>query len=171
MKRYVWTVLAIATVTGVSAVLAAQPGSTPLTAASAAICASAPEQTHSDSLADLDRDAVLWKKRAEIAKYKAEVKTAEARGEPLLATPLPAFPQGTFPQGLSAPLPSPGASASRPSLVRIGGADAHFDALIDVGEHTVDILVGDQIAGGWKVTDIDASQVRLARGKQVLVLK
>jgi type IV pilus biogenesis protein PilP len=182
MNRRALTLLALAAVAGAPLALARPLASAQLADAPTASSAASPvvsskaatAQSDADELGALDRDAQLWKKRAEVAKYKADAKAAETRSLGDLTTPLPPLPMSASlsasAQSLSGS-PAAGMGSSRPSLVRIGGADAHFDALIDVDGHIVDVLAGDQIAGGWKVADIDASQVRLTRGKQVLVLR
>ncbi|SAL05775.1 Type IV pilus biogenesis [Caballeronia calidae] len=185
MNRYVMALVVIATMPVVSFASAAQSVPTPTSSSSersaseAVIAASgaaayAADPSDSDDLGSLQKAAELWKKRAEIAKYKADAKAAAARGDTSLTTPLPAFAQTGSLQGLP-PMASPpagiGASTGHPVLVRIGGADGHFDARLDVSGHTVDVSVGDSLDGGWTVASITASSVKLVRGRQVLLLK
>jgi type IV pilus biogenesis protein PilP len=129
--------------------------------------------TQSDEMGALDYDVQKWKKKAEIAKYKAEVEAAEARGGPTFTAP-PSLPpgQGVMPPAVLRLPPTAGAmTTAKPKLVRIGGADGHFDALIDVDGHVVDAFVGDMVEGGWTVVSINASEVQLKHDRQTIVLK
>jgi type IV pilus biogenesis protein PilP len=184
MNRFASTIFAISAIVaaaGVPPALAQQIAPSPVavspdasSAPSAAFHPATLTQSVPDELGALAREELLWKKRATIAKYKADVKAAESHEPGGLTAPLPPLPMaGGLPSDAMpvSGLPVAMAGSNRPGLVRIGGADSRFDALIDVGGHIVDVLAGDQIAGGWKVADIDASQVRLTRGKQVLVLR
>jgi type IV pilus biogenesis protein PilP len=126
--------------------------------------------SEADELGALDKQAALWKKRAEIARYKAEVSASDARQQVPLSAALP-MAQGALPPLPAASQSALGASHGRPTLVRIGGADGRYDALIDVDGHTVDAFAGDTLEGGWRVVAIDAGSVHLLRGKQQLTLR
>lgn len=52
-----------------------------------------------------------------------------------------------------------------------GGADGVYSALIEINGITIsDAVAGTQLGDGWQVIGVDAKQVRVGRGKQVLKL-
>ncbi|KUE86497.1 pilus assembly protein PilP [Cupriavidus necator] len=114
----------------------------------------------------------LWKARAEIAKYKAEVKRAE---DSITAAPAGAPQPGGAPSiSLTGPMPTGGASprlSDGTRLVSLRAFDGHYNAILDVDGRTVPVQAGDTLDGGWKVVSIDDAGVRLANGKRVRTLR
>ncbi|TPQ29978.1 type IV pilus biogenesis protein PilP [Cupriavidus pinatubonensis] len=170
----------------VAAAQPSQPG-TPLSAAnslppvssrgSAGEAVQAPRHTDAPELAALQAQIALWKARAEIAKYKAEVKRAE---DSLTAAAAGAAPSGTAPSiSLAAPMPAGGAigdrvkgfSSEMPRLVSLRAFDGQFNAIVDINGRTVPVQPGDALDGGWQVVSIDDGGVKLANGKRVRTLR
>jgi len=124
-------------------------------------------------LATLQSQLALWKARAEIAKYKAEVKRAE---DSITSAPAGAPQPGGAPSiSLTGPMPTGGASPRLSSdgtrLVSLRAFDGHYNATLDVDGRTVPVQAGDTLDGGWKVVSIDDAGVRLANGKRVRTLR
>ncbi|SCU77603.1 conserved exported hypothetical protein [Cupriavidus necator] len=147
--------------------------------APATVAETAQPSRHTDAaeLAVLQSQITLWKARAEIAKYKAEVKRAE---ESLTAAPAGAPPAAGVPSSISlaGPMPAGGIAergprlvSEAPRLVSLHGFDGHYNAMVDVNGRMVPIQAGDALDGGWKVMNIDASGVKLANGKRVRTLR
>ncbi|CAG2155437.1 type IV pilus biogenesis protein PilP [Cupriavidus numazuensis] len=146
-------------------------------AGSAGEAVQAPRPTDAPELAALQAQIALWKARAEIAKYKAEVKRAE---DSLTATPAGGAPSVGAPGiSLAAPMPVGGAIGDRAKglstetlrLVSLRAFDGHFNAIVDVNGRTVPVQPGDALDGGWKVVSIDEVGVKLANGKRVRTLR
>jgi len=144
---------------------------------SAGEAARAPRHTDAPELAALQAQIALWKARAEIAKYKAEVKRAE---DSLTAAAAGAAPSGGASAiSLAAPMPVGGAIGDRvkgfspemPRLVSLRAFDGHYNAIVDVNGRTVPVQPGDALDGGWKVVSIDDGGVKLANGKRVRTLR
>lgn len=141
-------------------------------APSAAVAGSTAAQER-DELGALQKRKAIAKERAEIAKYEADIKAAEARaqqapaGAPAMPAPGVAL-TGSLP---AVTLPTTAAASSKPRLLNIGGAGSQYVAHLEVGGRPADVVVGDLVEGGWTVASIDASHVKLVRGKQVLMLK
>lgn len=160
--------------------VAAAPGAAnqtqPPSGGSSGEAVQAPRHTDAPELAALQSQIALWKARAEIAKYKAEVKRAE---DSLTAAAGVTQSAGAPAISLAAPMPAGGAIADRvkaPSsdshrLVRLGAVDGHYNAIVDVNGRTVPVQPGDALDGGWKVVGIDEGGVRLANGKRVRTLR
>ncbi|MBB6592747.1 type IV pilus biogenesis protein PilP [Ralstonia solanacearum] len=133
-----------------------------------------------DELGLLQRQAAVLKVKADIAKYQADIKSSEARaqqaatGATLGATGEPAVPlnlvvPGNLPK---APVTRPAATHGKPRLIHIGGADGAYSAIIEVNGITIfDAVAGTQLDDGWQVIGVEANQVKVKRGKQVLPLK
>ncbi len=119
----------------------------------------------------------LWKARAEIAKFKADVKRAEdslLTGAAGVAAPVGAAPAIS----LGAPMPAAGVAermprqaAEAPRLVALRAFDGQFNAVVEVNGRTVPVATGDALDGGWKVVSIDDGGVKLANGKRVRTLR
>lgn len=134
-----------------------------------------PSNPKAKELETLQADIALWKAKAELAKYRAEVSKAEQMGG-TLGAPLPVAGAG---QLLQSPIPI--ASPVRPApsvdrgetdgmrLVSLRAFDGRFDALIDLGGNVVTVRAGDSV-GSWKVTSIDSAGVKLTSGKRVRTL-
>ena len=137
--------------------------------------ATPPRHTDASELAALQSQIALWKARAEIAKYKAEVKRSE---DSLLSAAAPA-PAGAAPGiSLAGPVPvggvaerMPRQAAEAPRLVSLRAFDGQFNALVEVNGRTVPVVAGDALDGGWKVVGIDDGGVKLANGKRVRTLR
>ncbi|WP_427308532.1 type IV pilus biogenesis protein PilP [Cupriavidus sp. H39] len=146
------------------------------TTAAAADAATSPRHTEASELAALQSQIALWKARAEIAKYKAEVKRAE---ESLLSASQGAAPAGAAPAiSLSGPVPTAGVAERMPRqagdahrLVSLRAFDGQFNAVVDVNGRTVPVVAGDALDGGWKVVSIDDGGVKIANGKRVRTLR
>ncbi|TDF64921.1 type IV pilus biogenesis protein PilP [Cupriavidus sp. L7L] len=132
--------------------------------------------TDAPELAALQSQLALWKARAEIAKFKAEVKRAE---DSLVAAPPGAAPGAGVPSvSLGGPMPTGGVgeraprlAPEAPRLVSLRAFDGHFNAVVDVSGRTVPVQAGDTLDGGWKVVSIDDGGVKLANGKRVRTLR
>ncbi|WP_223999967.1 type IV pilus biogenesis protein PilP [Cupriavidus pinatubonensis] len=144
---------------------------------SAGEAAQAPRHTDAPELAALQAQIALWKARAEIAKYKAEVKRAE---DSLTAAAAGAAPSSGAPAiSLAAPMPTAagigdrvkGLSPESHRLVSLRAFDGHYNAIVDVNGRTVPVQPGDALDGGWKVVSIDDGGVKLANGKRVRTLR
>lgn len=146
------------------------------TTAAAADAATSPRHTEASELAALQSQIALWKARAEIAKYKAEVKRAE---ESLLSASQGVAPAGAAPAiSLSGPVPTAGVAermlrqaGDAHRLVSLRAFDGQFNAVVDVNGRTVPVVAGDALDGGWKVVSIDDGGVKLANGKRVRMLR
>ncbi|CAB3730676.1 hypothetical protein LMG22037_05554 [Paraburkholderia phenoliruptrix] len=126
--------------------------------------------SESDESTNLQKEAVRWKKLAEIARYKADVAAADERARKAL-TDEPA--QGSS----AAPTPAP-AQATPPvqSIFHRDGFELHFtgafnghweaDMTVD-GRRLPNVEVGDVVGNGWKVSAITDSNVELAKGSGV----
>ncbi|WP_243736896.1 type IV pilus biogenesis protein PilP [Cupriavidus sp. L7L] len=161
-----------------------QPGTGQAVQAVAATSASTPpvemaqptRPTDAPELAALQSQLALWKARAEIAKFKAEVKRAE---DSLVAAPPGAAPGAGVPSvSLGGPMPTGGVgeraprlAPEAPRLVSLRAFDGHFNAVVDVSGRTVPVQAGDTLDGGWKVVSIDDGGVKLANGKRVRTLR
>ncbi|MFS8931435.1 type IV pilus biogenesis protein PilP [Cupriavidus taiwanensis] len=153
---------------------AAAAGASSLNAAVAAEAATPPRHTEASELAALQSQIALWKARAEIAKFKAEVKRSE---ESLLSAT--AAPSGAVPGiSLAGPVPAAGVAermsrqaAEAPRLVSLRAFDGQFNAVVEVNGRIVPVVAGDAIDGGWKVVGIDDGGVKLANGKRVRTLR
>lgn len=119
----------------------------------------------------------LWRARAEIAKYKAEVKRSE---ESVLNPGAGGAPAGGGVPGVSllGPVPAAGVAermprqaAEAPRLVSLRAFDGQFNAVVEVNGRTVPVVAGDALDGGWKVVGIDDGGVKLANGKRVRTLR
>lgn len=136
--------------------------------------------TEADELSILQRQAAVLKVKADIAKYQADIKSSESRAQQA-ATGVTAGTTGeqgvppnlTVPGNLpKAPMALPAAKHGKPRLVHIGGADGVFTAIIEInGQLITDAVTGTQLDDGWKVISVEAHQVKVQRGKQVLPLK
>lgn len=132
--------------------------------------------TAAPELAALQSQLQLWKARAEIAKYKAEVKRAE---DSLVAAPAGAAQgAGVASISLAGPMPASGVveraprlAAEAPRLVSLRAFDGHYNAIVDVNGRTIPVQAGDALDGGWKVVSIDDAGVKLANGKRVRTLR
>ncbi|MEM5432375.1 conserved exported hypothetical protein [Cupriavidus taiwanensis] len=162
---------------GASAVApAAVSAAASATAAAAVDAAASLRHTEASELAALQSQIALWKARAEIAKYKAEVKRAE---ESLLSASQGAAPAGAAPAiSLSGPVPTAGVAERMPRqagdahrLVSLRAFDGQFNAVVDVNGRTVPVVAGDALDGGWKVVSIDDGGVKIANGKRVRTLR
>ncbi|CAJ0781297.1 type IV pilus biogenesis protein PilP [Ralstonia chuxiongensis] len=146
----------------------AQPNLAPAATVARASAAQEP-----DELGALQKRKAIAKERAEIVKYEADIKAAEARAQQSPAA-VPSMPaQGVALTG-SLPvvtLPTAVAASNKPRLLNIGGAGSQYVAHLEVSGRPADVVVGDPVEGGWTVASIDASHVKLVRGKQVLMLK
>lgn len=136
--------------------------------------------TEADELGLLQRQAAVLKVKADIAKYQADIKSSEARAQQAVtgATPgasgEPGAPQNLVVPGSlpKAPVARPAASHGKPRLIHIGGADGAYSAIIEINGITItDAVVGTQLDDGWQVIGVEANQVKVKRGKQVLPLK
>ncbi|WP_245214084.1 type IV pilus biogenesis protein PilP [Ralstonia sp. 3PA37C10] len=177
---------------GASAPRAAQPATAPVPAAQVAPvsqkppAAPAPQPavvaagTEADELSILQRQAAVLKVKADIAKYQADIKSSESRaqqaatGVTVGATGEQGVPPNlTVPGNLpKAPMSLPAAKHGKPRLIHIGGADGVYTATIEInGQLITDAVTGTQLDDGWKVIGVDAHQVKVQRGKQVLPLK
>ncbi|WP_218959603.1 type IV pilus biogenesis protein PilP [Cupriavidus sp. IK-TO18] len=146
------------------------PGAPPVEAAQPSRPTDAPE------LAALQSQLALWKARAEIAKFKAEVKRAE---DSMVAAPAGVPPGAGVPSvSLGGPMPTGGVAEraprlapEAPRLVSLRAFDGHYNAVVDVSGRTVPVQAGDSLEGGWKVVSIDDGGVKLANGKRVRTLR
>ncbi|SPK77420.1 conserved exported protein of unknown function (plasmid) [Cupriavidus taiwanensis] len=146
------------------------------TTAAAVDAAASLRHTEAAELAALQSQIALWKARAEIAKYKAEVKRAE---ESLLSASQGATPAGAAPAiSLSGPVPTAGVAERMPRqagdahrLVSLRAFDGQFNAVVEVNGRTVPVAAGDALDGGWKVVSIDDGGVKIANGKRVRTLR
>ncbi|CAG9180266.1 hypothetical protein LMG23992_04191 [Cupriavidus laharis] len=152
---------------------------TPATGSASAAGEAVQAQRHTDApeLAALQAQIALWKARAEIAKYKAEVKRAE---DSLTATAAGGAPSpGVGAISLAAPMPvgsatgdrAKGFSSEAPRVVSLRAFDGNFNAIVDVNGRMVPVQPGDALEGGWKVVAIDEGGVKLANGKRVRTLR
>ncbi|MCY1214553.1 type IV pilus biogenesis protein PilP [compost metagenome] len=127
-------------------------------------------------LAVLQSQIALWKARAEIAKYKAEVRRAE---DSLSAAPAGVPPAAGMPSiSLAGPMPaggvaerSPRLAPEAPRLVSLRAFDGQYSAMVDVNGRTVPVQAGDTLDGGWKVVSVGDGGVKLANGKRVRTLR
>jgi|GEM_PF-3320304 len=123
--------------------------------------------SESDESTTLQKEAVRWKKLAEIAKYKADAAAADERARKALTD---GPPQGST----AAPTPAP--SPALPPVQTISHSDGfelHFtgafngrweaDMTVD-GRRLPNVEVGDVVGNGWKVSAITDSNVALAKG-------
>ncbi|QBY56492.1 type IV pilus biogenesis protein PilP (plasmid) [Cupriavidus oxalaticus] len=132
--------------------------------------------TDAPELAALQSQLALWKARAEIAKFKAEVKRAE---DSMVAAPAGAAPGAGVPSvSLGGPMPTGGVAErapllapEAPRLVSLRAFDGHYNAVVDVSGRTVPVQTGDMLDGGWKVVSIDDGGVKLANGKRTRTLR
>ncbi|MGX6566072.1 type IV pilus biogenesis protein PilP [Cupriavidus necator] len=160
-------------VTDTTAVKAA---ASPTTAGAPVEAAQPSRHTDAPELAALQSQLALWKARAEIAKYKAEVKRSE---ESMTAAPAGAPQPGGAPSiSLTGPMPtggtierSPRVSSDGTRLVSLRAFDGRYNAILDVGGRAVPVQAGDTLDGGWKVVGIDDAGVKLANGKRVRTLR
>ncbi|CAN7778360.1 type IV pilus biogenesis protein PilP [Cupriavidus necator] len=131
--------------------------------------------TYAPELAALQSQIALWKARAEIAKFKAEVKRAEES----LAAPVGAQPAAGVPSiSLAGPMPAggiaergPRLASEAPRLVSLRAFDGHYSAMVDINGRTVPVQTGDTLEGGWKVVGVGDGGVKLANGKRVRTLR
>lgn len=136
--------------------------------------------SEADELGLLQRQAAVLKVKADISKYQADIKSNEARAQQAVTGALagptgePGSPQnlvvpGTLPK---APVSRPTVVHGKPRLIHIGGADGAYSAIIEINGITItDAVVGTQLDDGWQVIAVEANQVKVKRGKQVLPLK
>ncbi|WP_256441900.1 MULTISPECIES: type IV pilus biogenesis protein PilP [unclassified Cupriavidus] len=132
--------------------------------------------TDAPELAALQSQLALWKARAEIAKYKAEVKRAE---DSLIAAPAGGATGAGAPSiSLAGPMPAGGVAEraprlapEAPRLVSLRAFDGHYNAVVDVSGRTIPVQAGDTLDGGWKVVSIDDGGVKFANGKRVRTLR
>lgn len=132
--------------------------------------------TDAPELAALQSQLALWKARAEIAKFKAEVKRAE---DSMVAAPAGTPPGAGVPSiSLGGPMPTggvaeraPRVAPEAPRLVSLRAFDGHYNAVVDVSGRTVPVQAGDTLDGGWKVVSIDDGGVKLANGKRMRTLR
>ena len=153
--------------------------SIPVAAAPSPKTEAAQAGAEADELSILQRQAAVLKVKAEIAKYQADIKSSESRAMQAATsvTPGQAGEPGVVPSLVvpgnvtKPPIPLPAAKHGKPRLVHIGGADGVYSALIEITGITIsDAVAGTQLGDGWQVIGVDAKQVRVGRGKQVLKL-
>ncbi|WP_434034696.1 type IV pilus biogenesis protein PilP [Cupriavidus sp. a3] len=155
----------------------ATPASSPSAANTPPVETSQPARsTDAPELAALQSQLALWKARAEIAKFKAEVRRAE---DSMVAAPA-GVPSGAgLPSiSLGGPMPTGGVAEraprlapEAPRLVSLRAFDGHYNAVVDVSGRTVPVQAGDSLDGGWKVVSIDDGGVKLANGKRTRTLR
>jgi type IV pilus biogenesis protein PilP len=132
----------------------------------ASVSANAPQRaTVPDELAELQSQVPLWKARAEIAKYKADVRNAEtspsAGPSASLGAPLPQ----AQPTAVTVPMhnPAPSADANSIRVVSIRAYKGQYAAALDIGGNIVNTQPGDVIEGDWLVSSISDTQVQLSK--------
>lgn len=125
----------------------------------------------------LQAEIPLWKAKAEIAKYRAEVSKAEQSMGGTLGAPLPIpgagqLPQGPMPNAMPVRIPTSvdRGEADGMRLVTLRAFDGRFDAVVDIGGNVVTVRAGDTV-GQWKVTTIGSAGVQLTSGKRVRTLR
>jgi type IV pilus biogenesis protein PilP len=116
-----------------------------------------------DELASLQSQIPIWKAKAEIAKYRADIRnadTAQQGGTSSLNAPLP-------PAQLPTALPAPARAAAPASeairVVSIRGYKGQYAASLDVDGTVVSAQAGDVIDGNWTVTSVSDTQVLLSK--------
>lgn len=121
----------------------------------------------SDETATMEKQKRLWKDRAEIARYRAEVATEDARarqaydGATSGTTPTPSA--GTAAPAQAAAIP---VAPHEDFTVQFSGAvDGHWEAdMVVDGQLYSSVQVGNVVGGGWKVTAITDSTVEFRKG-------
>lgn len=143
--------------------------SAPVTSASLPLGASAP-LSESDELAALQSQIPILKARAEIAEYQAAIKKAEAQQAGAQLTPAPG--QATSLQGrLPIAVARVMSEQTEPMLVlAIRAYNGIYEAQLDLNGQPIVVRAGNTLDGGWKVTRIDDSSVRLERGRHIRIL-
>ncbi|CAJ0718540.1 hypothetical protein LMG7143_04441 [Ralstonia thomasii] len=125
--------------------------------------------SEADELTALQRQLVVWKAKAELAKYQAEVKRAEqASTAATIAPTAPGQVAGQAPA--PTPMRSPSAADST-RLVSLRAFDGRYSAVLDVDGKQMPVRAGDTIEDGWKVGSIDETGVKLVNNKRVRVLR
>lgn len=119
----------------------------------------------SDETAAMEKQKRVWKDRAEIARYRADVASEDARARQAY--------EGPSSSGTAAPAPvtppqSPTAAvASHDDFdVQFSGAvDGHWEAdMVVDGQMYSSVQVGNVVGSGWKVTAITDSTVEFRKG-------
>jgi hypothetical protein len=113
----------------------------------------------------MEKQKRVWKDRAEIARYRAEVATEDARArqayEGTSSSATAAAAPATPPQG------APVAIAPHDDFtVQFSGAvDGHWEAdMVVDGQFYSSVQVGNVVGSGWKVTGITDSTVVFRKG-------
>jgi type IV pilus biogenesis protein PilP len=188
MNRTLLTILASTALASVSMSVSAQNASVPqvpLTAAGtpqggaapATVPAASPgtqsgpsaRGSESDELANLQRQIPLWKARAEIAKYQADVRKSDPVSG--LSAPLPGAATPVV-QG-QAPVPAMVApvQAEGPRALSLRAYDGKYSAVVEVNGQATTVRTGDTLEGGWKVASVDGAGIKLVNGKRVRMLR
>lgn len=151
------------TVTTTPATPATAPTAATTSAPSGTVAAPSVD-TGSDQLSDLQARIPVLKAQAEIAELQARIRTASAAG----STTAPAgthapspFPSGQ-PVGYAPRSPNPPTSSAI-DLVSIRGYKGQYTASLSINGEVVQVLQGDTVDGGWTVSSIAGSEVRLTR--------
>lgn len=120
----------------------------------------------------LDWEAKNAKLRDDIRKAKGEQGAASPQGTAAsLQQPLPASLGGGGGAGVGRLSPMTGMRASDgPEVLSIKAYEGRFVASIDVGGRVQDVRRGDKVDGGWSVSAIDDSTVKLTRNGRVRIL-
>jgi len=127
---------------------------------------SAPPQSAgspTDELASLQSQIPIWKAKAEIAKYRADIRNADTvqqGGSPSMNAPLPQAPMPT-PLATATHAPAPVADAIR--VVAIRGYKGQYAASLEIDGTVVSAQAGDVIDGNWTVTSVSDTQVLLSK--------
>ena len=138
-------------------------------AAAGAQLAQGARSSESDELANLQKQIPLWKARAEIAKYQAEVRKSEpAVG---LAAPLPAATMAAAQGAVPAAAPAASALAAGPRAISLHAYDGKYTAMVEVNGQAIPVRAGDTLDGGWKVAGIDDAGIKIVNGKRVRILR
>lgn len=135
------------------------PTTTPtVTTPTSAYVAAPSVDTGSDRLSDLQARIPLLKAQAEIAELQARIRTASNvnSGATSNAAATPTAP--------SAPLVIPKAgNTSGIDLVSVRGYKGQYTASLEINGNVVQVSQGDSVDGGWIVSSITGSEVRLTR--------
>jgi type IV pilus biogenesis protein PilP len=120
----------------------------------------------------LDWEAKNAKLRDDIRKAKLEQGTASPQGTAAsLQQPLPASLGGAVGAGVGRLSPVGSMRASEGlEVLSIKAYEGRFVAWIDVGGRVQDVRRGDKLEGGWSVSAIDDSTVKLMRNGRVRIL-
>lgn len=127
--------------------------------------------SRADEYQDLQAKLVILKKKVEIAEQEAKLRNPAGSSSAPTNT-LPGAYQGGLPGQANAPaVPLPPQYESGFTLREISSFNGHYKARIRVNGHEVAVVEGDVVDGGWKVVSISDSEVVLASGKKVIVLR